>query len=306
MNRPKPATIPCGALVLPLLLTAAFAQQDDGATKAAAARAAELHIAMTTKVDGAPVPRLAKGGKETGAHNWTGRVLEWRVGEKALTTKVALVEELARIAADPASLRVSEYRPGTKELLPVVVEPDPGVRWGEILELFDTVMAGRFSEWHLAGAGTIYFVPKMIAEPVRGGGAVVVPRATYNEPDDQPDAGRREFVVRQDGSIAHDDRVLFRWRAGKDEDLADLRRELLAMRAKDEMEGRIEERGPGHQKRLKGKVLIVADRWCEWRDVRRLMQALTAADVGFWKFEIGVLEAAVRPLPEEAAAAGKE
>lgn len=264
-----------------------------------------LPIAVTVKVEGVAVPRRTKDGTDTGVRNWKDRGHEWRIGDKTLAKPGLFALELKRIATDPASQRDSKIRPGEKELLPVVLEPDANVHWRDVMNLVDVLMRSGFEDFRLAGAGTQYFVPKAVAECVRDDGKLLVPRMYHNEPDDADDPLRREFEVHQDGRIVHDRRVIYRWQPGKADDQTDLRAALLAMRAADEQAGRIQERGPEHAKRLTGKVLIVADCFTEWRDVRRLMQALTAPDIGFWKFEIAAMEFAVSPRPEEAVGTGK-
>ncbi len=280
--------------LLAAVLTTFVAQAQDQQAK----RPDTLRLVMTTKIAGKPEPRRDQDGKETGARRWTGRVIEWTVGDQTLATSADAKKALARIAKDPASLRESEEQPGRKELMPLVVEPDPSVSWGEILATFDIACEAGFADWRLLGAGSGYFVPKSVDEPVTDAGALIVPHAIFNQPDDLPDQDRHTFTVRQDGSIVHDGQVLFRWQAGKPDDLAALHKELLAIRATMEKGKHVGKRGPDGATAIDVPVLIRADKWCEWRDVRRLMQCLSAPEVGFWKFEAAVSELEKEPGDE--------
>jgi hypothetical protein len=283
------------SLVLAIALSAFAASAQEPQAK----QPDTLRLVITTKVGGKPEPRLDRDGKETGARRWTGRVIEWTIGDKTLTKFVDAEKELFRIARDPVSLRESKAKPGQKEILPLVVEPDQGVCWCEILASFDLAMVAGFADWRLLGAGTRYFVPKSVDEPVIDGGAVIMTRAVFNEPDDLPHQDRHTFTVRQDGSIVHGGRVLFRWQAGKPDDLAALNKELLAIRATMEKGKHIGKRHPDGAAAIDVPVLVCADKWCEWRDVRRLMQCLFAPEVGFWKFEIGVSDVEQEPGDKE-------
>jgi len=254
-----------------------------------------LRVVMTTKVAGKPVARLDANDKETGSRRWTDRVIEWQFGGNTFAASASARRALARIAKDPASLRESPDQPGHKELLPIVIEPDAGVCWAELLTCFDVANEAGFPDWRLLGFDGCYVVPKSVEVPVLEGGALILPRAVFNEPDDAPAAGRPVFRVRQDGTVVRDGRTLFRWRAGEPDDLTTLKNELLEIRAQMQKAEKLRKRGPDAAEVIDVPVLVCADKWCEWRDVRRLLQTLCAPEIGFWKLEFGVADLEMEP-----------
>lgn len=281
-----------------LTLVAAFAACSAVAQRTEAAPAPRpvsppadsLRVAVTAKVGGVTHPRLDQDGKDTGSKRWSKRELQWRIGERVFTEQVEVEKELLRIARDPAFLRVPPDAPDTKELLPLVLEAEPDVRWCEILRVWDAANNAGFAEWRLAGVDTFWFMPKSVDEPVRDGGATIVPCAVFNQPDDGPEPGRTEVYVRQNGDLVIGDRVVFTSRVGQKEDLQQLRETLRQIRAAMEQDGHVGARPVDQRRGINLPVLVVADMWCEWRDVRRLLACLTEPEVGFWKLEVAVAD----------------
>ncbi|MFO1077433.1 MAG: hypothetical protein U1E73_06880 [Planctomycetota bacterium] len=276
--------------VVALLVAVAPAAQEAKPAPKPAPKSAVVRVVLTTKVDGKAVPRLDRDGKDTGARRWTDRVVEWRIGDKTFTKVDDVERELTRIRKEPTSMRDDPLQPGQKTLLPFVVDASPDTRWGEILRCWDAAMASGFEEWSPAGVDITYLTPKSVDEPVSGGGALVVPQAVFNVPDDNPDSERPTFEVQQDGSIVRDDEVLFRWQAGKEDDFSALSKDLRGFRARMEAAGRMKKRKGDVRARIDVPVLIRADKWCEWRDVRRLLLCLLDPEYGIWKLEVAVAE----------------
>lgn len=285
MPGPTPLTV---LLLTSLLPIAAAAAQ---APAAKAPDAIVLTIALVAPGTDAPRP-AADGAPADGsrARTWTGRKLAWRVGDRGAETESAMRLLLQAAAANPENRRPCADRPGTLELLPLRIEPGEDARWGEVVEAFDAAMAAGFAEVYFAGVTTGFLVPKSIDEPILAGGALIVPKAVFNEPDDQPDELRPVFDVHQDGRIEHDGRTLFTWRAGVPDDLGPLRERLLQLRRTFAQRSRLQPRDGDRPERLDVPFLVRADKWAAWRDVLRFVQAATAPEVGFWKFEIAVGE----------------
>lgn len=241
--------------------------------------------------EGTPVPRVTGKDLPDGlarARRWEGRKLAWVVGEKKFDTREGLERELHNLAMAPASLRDSVAEPGAKELVPLLIKPGDSARWRDLVETWDACQAAAFSKIQLEGVETWYIVPKSVDEPVTGRGELIVPKAVFNEPDDNPDSLRPTFAVHQDGRIVHDGATLFRWVAGKEDDLEPLRARMRELRATLVEDGELVKRPEDGREVLNMPFLVRADQWAEWRDVRRLITVATDPKIGFWKLELAV------------------
>jgi hypothetical protein len=253
-----------------------------------------LVVRIECAAPGSPVPRTTDPKAPAAAlraRRWEGRKLVWHIGDTLkVDTLVGLERELRRIAQDPASMRDSVDQPGKKELLPVLLRPGDDARWCDVTQSFDVAMMAGFYAISIDGAGTPWFVPKMVDHPLLDAGALIVPKVLFNEPDDRPDPRRPVFEVHQDGRIVVDGVTLFTWVAGKADDLEPLRARLAELRADLVARGHLVKRPSDRREMLDVPLLVCADVWTEWRDVRRLLQVVTDPSVGFWKLEVGVAE----------------
>lgn len=253
-----------------------------------------LVVRIECAAPGSPVPRTTDPKAPAAAlraRRWEGRKLVWHIGDTMkLDTLADCERELRRIARDPKSVRESVDQPGTKELLPVLLRPDDDARWCDVTQAVDAAIAAGFEEISLDGAGTPWLMLKMIDRPVRDAGAMIVPKAVFHQPDDNPYSLRPVFEVHQDSRIVVNGATMFTWVAGKADDLKPLRARLAELRAALVAKGELVERPSDRREVLDVPFLVCADVWTEWRDVRRLLQMVTDPGVGFWKFEVGVAE----------------
>jgi hypothetical protein len=269
------------------LLAFAAAQEP----KASAKSPAPLVFRIECTVPGSPVPRIAEPSTETAARvrRWEGRELAWHIGTGKVGTKKALTTELKRIAQDPKFRYEPALEPGRECPVPLRIQPGDDVRWGDVTEAFDAAFDAGFVEVALEGVSTTYFVPKTVDHPILDEGVLIVPKMVFHEPDDRPHPRRPIFDVHQDGRITHDGDTLFTWVAGKTDDLEPLRARLRALREDLVAKGHLVRRFDDLQK-LDVTFLVRADRWTEWRDVRRLMVEVLDEKIGFWKCEWAAAE----------------
>jgi len=122
---------------------------------------------------------------------------------------------------------------------------------------------------------------------------LVLPRAVYRVPDDQPAKNRPVINVLQNGSVVYRQRVVYDPAVhGKDyrpikELLLGIRKEGLASKAfglENKMVG-------GRLVPLMDvPILIRADKWTEWHYVGEIMKQCSQADIAFWKVELALSE----------------
>ncbi|MCR9247113.1 MAG: biopolymer transporter ExbD [bacterium] len=77
--------------------------------------------------------------------------VKWVVGPKPLYNIQAVAAELKRIVADPASMVPDPKNPGTKKLMPVVIEPHPGVYYESVARTADACNDAGFEEINFGG-----------------------------------------------------------------------------------------------------------------------------------------------------------
>ncbi|MCC7398143.1 MAG: hypothetical protein IT455_13835 [Planctomycetes bacterium] len=285
------ATTCCLLFVAPIA-----AQEPEARRQAQPAQRLVLHVELLSP--GAPVPRIADEHAPPAlakVRTWQGRKIAWRLDGAAITNQKDAAAALHRAATDPKNHRDSKHRPGTREPLPLRVEPADGLRWGEVLATYDMALAAGFEELQFEDVPTPWFVPRSVMEPILDDGVLVVPKVIYSEPDDRPEAGRPTFDVHQDGRIVHDEAVLFVWTAGKEDDLGALRKRLLELRQGLIADGRLRVRAYDGEKRLDMPLLVRADLWTEWRDVRRLLMLATSPEIGFWQLQAAGTEVEYEP-----------
>ncbi len=263
------------------------------AQRPAVDRQEHIRIQLRALDAGSRVPRLPKSdGSEASSpapFTVTGRKTAWQIGSTEIGNPDSLRSELARIRADKSSRR-RDPATGEVQLMPVVISPDQRVHWVDIVQTIDLAMEAGFADINLADVGdvAIIFVAKAVADPVSDAGAHVVPRADYSVPDEDPPGYWRPVLhVRQDGRIEHEGVVAFA--PNRDKGEAAKLKELLAELAKTARDKHGAERvGPDRGEFANARLLLHADKWAAWSDVRRVLQLATRTDPAFWKFEYAV------------------
>lgn len=76
---------------------------------------------------------------------------KWVVGPKPLYDIKAVSEELRRIRKDPSSMVPDPKNPGTKKVMPVVIEPHPGVYYESVARTADACHEAEFEEINFGG-----------------------------------------------------------------------------------------------------------------------------------------------------------
>ena len=77
--------------------------------------------------------------------------VKWVVGPKPLYSIEAVTEELKRIKSDPSSMVPDPKNPGAKKLMPVVIEPHPGVYYESVARTADACNEAEFEEINFGG-----------------------------------------------------------------------------------------------------------------------------------------------------------
>lgn len=250
-----------------------------------AAPPGSLVVAITAIDAGTATPRPVRADAPAAAaatNQWVDRRMHCRVADTDVVGVAAVAAELRRHAAD------ARANDGVASLPPVRIEPCDGARWHDVVQVFDAAREVGFARITLAGVDTEHIVPRSIEEPVLDLGALVVPQAYYVEDDTRPHALRATFDVHQDGRVSRDGKTLFTPVREQPDDLTALRAQLRELRniavRKRELRPRPGDRRPA----LDVPLLVRADLWAEWRDVRRLLTTALERDLGFWKLELGL------------------
>ncbi|HEX6811822.1 MAG TPA: biopolymer transporter ExbD [Planctomycetota bacterium] len=122
---------------------------------------------------------------------------------------------------------------------------------------------------------------------------LVLPRAVYRVPDDEPPKNRPVVNVLQNGTVVYRQRVVYE-PALHGTDYGPIRELLLKIRA----EGLANKSLELEKKMVGGKlvplmdvpILIRADKWTEWRYIAEIMKQCSRADIAFWKVELALSE----------------
>jgi len=246
-----------------------------------------LTVAIRCLVEGKAVLRTSAAG-EAGGRRWEGRQLQWRIGDRAFDTLEALASEL-KVRATPER-RGTDPAQAVREAPALLLEPGPGVRWAELIAATDAAMMARFTVIRWAGIDTPWLVPKVVGEPVIGGGVLVVPRARFAEPDDDAHERRPTFDLHQDGRIVHGNATLFTPEAGVPHGLDSVRAGLRELRAALVAKGDLGKRTLDQKERLQVPILVRADCWTECSQVQQFLALALGEEIGFWKVEIAVAD----------------
>ncbi|MCA8953732.1 MAG: hypothetical protein KDE27_29745 [Planctomycetes bacterium] len=241
---------------------------------------APIVVQVRTKVAGEKAPRVDRDGKECPGVMWRGRELEWRIGDGApLRTPKALARALAVKAKDPATRLPDPRAPGEQILPPVEVDLGDDVRWAEVLAIWDAVHGAGFDAFRFAGLkapASIAVEAQAVDDPVVGGGALVVPKCEFHRSLPFPwQLGQPTFDVFEDGHI------VCRTFSGEPDVFDDLRRSLAHLRG-------ILKKKTGVPSSL--PLIVRADKWARWSDVRQLIEVAAAPEFGNRTFWLAVTE----------------
>lgn len=261
--------------------------QTPAAKEPAAKEPVTIDLKMELAAPGVAVPRRMQGAGATARANaWEGRRIAWRLDDRRAASTDEMKDLLEAAIGNRANWNPDPRNEG--KLAPPVlrIAPDHDTRWCDLVTAFDAAIAAGFQEMGFTGVALRHLMPKAVDEPIVDGGALVVPDNVFNEPDDGPDRDRPVFDVQQDGRITEGGRTLFTAQPGT-EDLEPLQKRLRELRAALEAGGRLE-KVEGHAGQLGVPILVRADKWADWRDVRRLLQEAMAPEVGFWRIQIAV------------------
>lgn len=122
---------------------------------------------------------------------------------------------------------------------------------------------------------------------------LILPRAEFQEPDDQPPDSRPILNVLQDGSVVYKGEVKYdRHKDGENyKPIHDL---LYNIRRDGELKKTLHfttETIAGRQIALiDDPILIRADKWTEWNYIGEIMKQCSMPDIAFWKVELAMSE----------------
>ncbi len=241
---------------------------------------------------GEEVARIAEpkpGEQPLAAFTLQGRELAWRVGERRVEDRAALAAELERLAQRPSFSRADPGNPGSKVQLPVVVKLDESACWRDAVDAVESLLAAGIVDIECVQSSAPFrprWLPKSSTQAVRGNGASVVPRAVYNEPDDQAPAWRPTVYVLQDGRVEIGGATVFHPRKadGGKSLRAALQRAALAVRDKGSKRFR------GDCEVLETPLLIHADQWAPWSSVHLAARTATEIRPAFHELDYAVAE----------------
>lgn len=122
---------------------------------------------------------------------------------------------------------------------------------------------------------------------------LILPRATYIQPDEKPSQTRPVINVLQNGTVVYNQKVAYDpTEHGKNyKPIRDL---LLSIRqdglAKGTLAFKDEVIAGRTVKLIDDPILIRADKWTEWHYVGEIMKQCSMPDVAFWKVELALSE----------------
>ena len=124
---------------------------------------------------------------------------------------------------------------------------------------------------------------------------LVLPRAEFSEPDEEPPAQRPVLNVLQSGAIVYRGEIFYDPDKHKGAELEARAAQLLlnirsAGLANKTLTLTEQASGAGKLPLLDDPILIRADKWAPWRTVRAIMKQCSRPEIAFWKFQLGAAE----------------
>ena len=137
---------------------AAFLPKDKGSSPTVAPPQEQLSVKIY--VEAAGQPTWPNGGgfgvlnpntKRPYRYVLQGHKVRWEVGPKPLYNLADVKAELVRIRKDPNSMVPDVSKPGTKKLLPCVIEAYPGTFYDDVAKTADVCNEAEFTEINFGG-----------------------------------------------------------------------------------------------------------------------------------------------------------
>lgn len=118
---------------------------------------------------------------------------------------------------------------------------------------------------------------------------LILPKATYQEPDDQPPENRPVLNILQDGSVVYKQQTWYSpaEHGGNYGEILKLLLHLKRTVVKDTEDKVI---GNTTVKLVNDPILIRADKWTEWHYVGKVMEQCAKPEAAFWKVELALSE----------------
>ncbi|MFM1874036.1 MAG: Biopolymer transport protein ExbD/TolR [Planctomycetota bacterium] len=122
---------------------------------------------------------------------------------------------------------------------------------------------------------------------------LILPRAEFQQPDDQPPDNRPIINVLQNGSVVYNQKVVYD--PTKDgTNYAPIKQMLLEIRRRGELEKTLkfteEVLGGRTVKLVDDPILVRADKWTEWHYIGEIMKQCSMPEIAFWKVELAMSE----------------
>jgi biopolymer transport protein ExbD len=122
---------------------------------------------------------------------------------------------------------------------------------------------------------------------------LILPRAVFQEPDDQPPDNRPIINVLQNGSVIYNQEVVYDpQKHGKNyapikQLLIDIRRAGLFNKT---LTLKPEKIGSREVMLIDDPILVRADKWTEWHYIGEIMKQCSQPEIAFWKVELAMSE----------------
>ncbi|MCA8974352.1 MAG: biopolymer transporter ExbD [Planctomycetes bacterium] len=122
---------------------------------------------------------------------------------------------------------------------------------------------------------------------------LILPRAEFQQPDEQPPDNRPIINVLQNGSVIYKQQVMYDAQVhGKN--YAPIHEMLLNIRREGKLKGTLhfktENLGGRDVELIDDPILIRADKWTEWHYIGEIMKQCSQPDIAFWKVELAMSE----------------
>jgi hypothetical protein len=242
---------------------------------------------------GKEVPRVAapkSGELPCTAFAFEGRKLAWRVGDKQAATTDELKRTLYAVCDDRDTWRVDPDDARERVPLPLRVQAGAEARYADVTEAVDAALAAGFREIHLIGAAAFepQFVMSTGARPVLDGGATVLPRAIFQEPDDGHLKWRPVLRVDQAGCVSFEGATVFDPRMPDD---VKALRAALERCARTDLDGFGTRRFGARRLELSNNyVLLHSDKWTPWSTLRAVARLATEVRPALYQLRFAVAE----------------
>lgn len=122
---------------------------------------------------------------------------------------------------------------------------------------------------------------------------LILPRAEFQQPDDQPPDNRPIINVLQSGAVVYNQKVMYD-PAVHGTNYAPIKQMLVEIRRRGELEKTLkfteETIGGRVVKLVDDPILVRADKWTEWHYIGEIMKQCSMPEIAFWKVELAMSE----------------